>query len=100
MKTIRIFSLLTLLFFEACSQGEETILGSIVFTSNVDCKIQLFDSQGRETASGNYEIGKEPFVVQMKRSGIYVLLAKAAGKKDIKEPLTFMPGTLEQFIEF
>ena len=100
MKSVRFFSLLTLLFFAACSKDDEPILGSIIFTSNVDCKIQLFDSQGRETASGNYEIGKQPFVVQMKRSGIYVLLAKADGKKDIKEPLTFMPGTLEQFIEF
>lgn len=100
MKAVCLFALLTVVFFTACSQGEEPILGSIMFTSNEDCKIYLFDGAGRDIASGDYEVGKDPFVVQMKRTGIYVLLAKSSGKKDIKEPLSYMPGTMEHYIEF
>ena len=92
------FSFLILLTVPACSD-DDPILGSISFTSSADCNIRLFDSNGREIARENYEVGKAPFVVQMKRSGIYIVRA-VNNNQTYKEPLTFVNGNIEYFIEF
>jgi hypothetical protein len=74
-------------------------LGSIMFTATHDCDIRLFDSNGRQVAREQWEIGKPPAVVQMKSSGIFVIHADN-GEKTIKEPITFVRGNIEHCIEF
>ena len=84
----------------ACSEGEPPDLGTIIFTANVDCEIRLFAANnGEQIAHSHYETGKEPFVVQMTRSGIFVVLAKSDGKEK-REPLSYVRGELEYHIEF
>jgi hypothetical protein len=81
----------------ACSEDKD--IGTISFTSNRDCEIRLFDSHGRQTGHKHYEAGNSPAVMDMKRSGIYVVYA-ASADKTIKEPLTYMGENLEYHIEF
>ena len=87
-----------LILFAACSV-DEPLLGSIMFTSNQDCDIRLFDAGGAQIARINYEIGKEPAIVQMTRSGIFIVHA-VGETRTIKDPITFVNGNLEYYIEF
>ena len=98
-QSLLIFLIAVLLFSAAACYDDDTVLGSIMFTANADCEIRLFDSHGREIAHDHYETEKEPFVVQMKRSGVFVVHA-VAGNKTIKEPLTFVRDNIEHYIEF
>ena len=95
---LKFLIVLIVLTVPACSD-DDPILGSISFTSSADCNIRLFDSNGREIARENYEVGKAPFVVQMKRSGIFIVRA-VNGDKTYKEPLTYAISNHEYFIEF
>jgi hypothetical protein len=90
------FSFLILLV--ACSEDKE--IGSISFTSNQDCDIRLFDSHGRQVAREQYEVGKAPAVVQMKSSGVFVIHAESQGQVTKKEPITYVTGNMEHYIEF
>jgi len=93
---------LFLIFFAACSDpADAPELGTIMFTSNFDCDIRLFAANnGEQLAREFYEVGKDPFIVKMKSTGIFVLHAESPGKKTKKEPLTYNGGNLEHFIEF
>ena len=100
MKDLRLFFILSILFFfAACSNDDEPIQGSITFTSNADCDIRLFNSNGKQIDRGQYEVEKPPFVVSLKRTGVYVVHAESAGKATKKDPITFF-GSMEYFIEF
>ena len=96
---------LLLQFSPSCSQ-EPAILGSIIFTSEHDCDIRLFHSNGAQIDRVMYEVGKPPVVVQMKSSGVFIVHATRVGaghalpEKTIKEPITYIRGTLEYFIAF
>jgi len=104
MKPTRFFPLLIVLIVlivptvPSCS-ANDPILGAINFTASHDCDIRLFDSAGREIAHEKYELGKAPVVVQMSRSGIFIVRA-VNGDKTYKEPLTFVNGNIEYYIEF
>jgi hypothetical protein len=82
------------------------IPGSILFTSNFDCEIRLFNSDTVQIARDYYEVGKAPFIVHMKESGEYLLFAETVGvllapaKKTIKETITYRSGNIEYYIEF
>jgi hypothetical protein len=92
-----------LILFAACSDNADpaTGLGTIMFTSNVDCEIRLFAANnGEQLARDFYEVGKEPIVIQMKSTGIFVLNAESPGKKTKKEPLAYNGGNMEHYIEF
>jgi len=91
--------LLVFLFFAACSVEDDPIQGSISFTSNADCHIRLFDSRGNQIERGQYEVEKEPFVVPLKRTGIYVVHAESDGNPTKRDPITFV-GSMEYYIEF
>jgi len=93
------FLFLIFLSFSSC-RHEETILGDISFTSNEDSRIHLFDSNGRQIDNALYEVGKSPFIVQMKSSGVFIVHAVSEGKPAIQNPLTFVSGSLDYFIEF
>ncbi|MCL2436253.1 MAG: hypothetical protein FWD09_09000 [Lentimicrobiaceae bacterium] len=97
MKYLRLFSLLSVLFFASCK--EDPIIGSISFTASHDCDIRLFDSNGNQIARDQYETEKAPFVIQMKRSGAYIVHA-VHEDKTIKEPIAYPGGVFERFIEF
>jgi len=97
MKYLRLFFLLSILFFASCK--DDPIIGSISFTASHDCDIRLFDSNGNQIARDQYETEKAPFIVQMKLSGIFIVRA-VNGDKTYKEPLTFVNGSIEYFIEF
>ena len=101
--------LLSFLFFSACSVFypiyDPPQLGTIMFTSNEDCEIRLFDSQGRQVTRENYELGRAPVIVQMTSSGVFVVRAVSVGSaltpsKTFKEPITYVGGNMEYYIEF
>ena len=91
------FLFLFLIVLYSCSKEES--IGTIAFTSNRDCEIRLFDSQGRQTGHEHYIVGGSPAVMDMKRSGVYVVHAVSADRT-IKEPLTYMGENLEYHIKF
>ena len=96
---------LILLFFTACS-SDETVLGSISFTANADCDIRLFDVGGDQIARGNYVVGKDPFIVVMKNSGMFVVHAVFNGSgtapknTTFKQTMTYISYDVEYFIKF
>jgi len=102
MKTVQIFFLLCVIFFAAaCSDATNPPdIGSIAFTSTHDCDFRLLDSHGRQIARDFYELGKQPIIVRMTNSGLYVVHAESPGQKTIKVPLPYPGGNIEHYIEF
>ena len=99
MRPIRLICLICPLLFFACSGADDTQLGTIMFTANADCDIRLFYSQGSQLARVQYEVGKAPAVVNMKSSGVFVVHA-VSSDKTVKEPITYVNGNLDHYIEF
>jgi hypothetical protein len=73
--------------------------GTIMFTSNYDCEIRLFDSDTTQLVREFYELGKAPAVVRMTTTGVFILQTTAAHQSK-KEPLTYSGGNMEYYIEF
>jgi len=97
-KLIFFLSIIIALFFAACSE-DPAERGSITLTATHDCDIRLFDSQGRQIARENYEVGKEPVIIKMQYSGVFIIHA-VSSDKTVKEPITFHSGHIEHYIEF
>jgi len=73
--------------------------GSIMFTSSHDCKIFLVNCDSVTIAGDYYEIGKAPLIVYMKEIGDYIVFAET-NTLSFKNPLVFLGGHIEYFIEF
>ena len=95
---IRFLCILVILVVSACSHDDEMI-GAITFTSSVNCDIRLFDSRGRQVGREYYEVGKNPAVIQMKSTGIFIVHA-TNGNQTIKEPITYIGGNLDYYLRF
>ena len=106
LRSLLIFLLAAFLFVACSDDNVSNELGTIMFTSNVDCRIRLFDSAyGNQLINEQYEVGKAPVIVQMKYSGVYILYAEyppsgAIKGGSIKVPLSYVSGTIEHYIEF
>jgi len=99
MKPLSFLSLfIFFILFSAC-KDDDPIIGSISFTSSADCNIRLFDSRGKQIARVYYELGKAPAVVQMNRSGVYIVRA-VNSNAILNEPLAYQGGDIVYLIEF
>ena len=86
------------LFFHSCK--DDPIIGSITFTASHNCDVRLFDSQGREIAHVTCDLTRQPAVVEMTRSGLFVVLAECPGKESVKESLPYPGGDIQHYIQF
>ena len=86
----------------SCSDGDPSPEhGTIMFTSNADCDIRLFDCDSIQIARQHYEVGKYPVIVSMKSSGEYIVHAlNYSSQKTLQSPLIYKGGNLEYYIEF
>jgi hypothetical protein len=98
MKYSLFIFLFSVAFFAACSETDD--IGTIAFTASHDCDIRLFNSKGEQIAREPYEVGKAPAVVYMKSSGVFIVHAASDGQTTVKEPVTYVGGNMEYFIEF
>jgi len=104
MKTIRKYPLLVALIFCACSCADDTPShatdpGAIIFTSNQDCNIRLFDDCENQITRTDYEVGKSPAIVYMKQIGVYYIFAENCIKTKL-DSINYCGGNIEFYIEF
>lgn len=92
----KIIILFSIILF-ACS--DEQPIGSISFSSDIDCDIRIFDSAGRQIAHEKYKVENIPVVVTMNRTGIYVVRA-VSEEKTVKNNFAYTGGDVPYFIIF
>jgi len=106
---IQLFSYSVIFFFASCVDYPiYDRPGSITFTATHDCEIFLFTSDTVQIARDYYELGKAPFIVPMKETGVFIVHAVGAGlapapapaHNPFKETLIYPGGHIEFYIEF
>ena len=92
--------LLLLSFLISGCIKDDTFIGVITLTSDTDCFVRVFNTDGSQILSADYESNrKTPLIVSVRSVGVYIIHAESA-KKTVKKPLPYFGGNLEYFIEF
>jgi hypothetical protein len=93
-----IIPLLLLSLLISCEKYN-TYIGTIMLTSDTDCIVRVFDTDGSQIFYSDYESGKPPLIVSVRSVGVYIIHAESI-RKTVKKPLPYLGGNIEYFIEF
>ncbi|MDR0796199.1 MAG: hypothetical protein LBE79_09150 [Tannerella sp.] len=93
------YSVILLLSFSSCTTDNDIIFGSILFSSNTDCTVRIFDVPGNQLA--RVEVPHDVTVsADMKHKGIFIVHAVSSSGVVKKETVLFEGGVVDCFIYF